>query len=109
MFRTEESYQHKNYKMSKLSNDKKLEIDRLFELKIKPKAILEKLRANDIYVKNKSQISNYLSYLKKKNTDQIKSVSVKLNSGVLIIAWGRMMMIRLSLQTFHSTMEMKMN
>ena len=48
------------------------EIEKLFDLKLKPKVILENLREKKIEVKNKGQISAYLKELKRKKYGEVK-------------------------------------
>ena len=53
-----------------LSGEAKEEIQKLFDLKQKPKLILAKLREKGIQVSNKSQITNYLKKLKQRKYGQ---------------------------------------
>ena len=80
LFRTQDDHDHSNLVTSKhgLSTEAKTEIEKFFNLKMKPKAILEKLRDSNVDIKNKSQLTTYLRQLKRK-----KYGDVKISLGVL--------------------------
>ncbi len=65
LFRAENPHDHNGLQPKLgLSEEAKEEIQRLFDLKQKPKLTLAKLREKGIQVSNKSQITNYLNILK---------------------------------------------
>jgi hypothetical protein len=74
LFRTEESHSCSkgDGQLNRLSTNAKTEIAKLFELNIKPRRILEKLRENGIPIKNKSQINNYLRKFRNEKYGQAK-------------------------------------
>jgi hypothetical protein len=74
LFRTEEEHDHSKLVASKygLCVEAKQEIEKLFELKLKPKVILEKLREKRIEVNNKGQICAFLKELKQKKYGEVK-------------------------------------
>jgi hypothetical protein len=75
IFRTENDHDHNNLQSSnRLTDEIKTEIEVLFDLHLKPKAILAKLRADGFLIKNKSQISNYISKLKKSRYGSTKII-----------------------------------
>jgi len=69
MFKTQEDHSHDELmqKTTKLSNQMKEEIKKLFELHVKPKRMFEILIEKGLEPKNKTQLSNYLIRLRKQN------------------------------------------
>jgi hypothetical protein len=71
LFRADNPHDHNGLQPKiGLSEEAKGEIQRLFDLKQKPKLILAKLREKGIQVSNKSQITNYLKKLKQQKYGQ---------------------------------------
>jgi hypothetical protein len=67
LFRADKPHDHNALDPKiELSIEAKEEIQKLFDLKQKPKLILAKLREKGITVKNKAQVSNYIKTIKQK-------------------------------------------
>ena len=64
LFKTRESHQHSMMNSKSLSDQAKKEIEKLFDLNLKPKRMLEMLRDKGIMLKNKTQLNNYLVKLR---------------------------------------------
>lgn len=74
LFKSKGNHNHENLREAKLglSEDTKKMIEELFDLKLKPKKIYEKLIEKGFKPKNKKQLENYLTFLRRKKFGESK-------------------------------------